>query len=182
MAEDESLEEANLTDPSNSPRDNSMDTNNVHRIDDSVDLIQPSGSMPLSNPNAAEPVQNIDMFMACCDWEAAIEAERQYSNDDFSNQSETQLMQNNGIEGELRNENSNTIKQCKRKSKMDLKITSNLGESVAQKQEASEDKVAGIDIDSMMKKTTHHLPMEMQRRAQKRSLQQRFKKRSPVKQ
>jgi hypothetical protein len=42
--------------------------------------------------------------------------------------------------------------------------------------------VAGIDIDSMMKKTTHHLPMEMQRRAHKRTLQQRFKKRSPVKQ
>lgn len=42
--------------------------------------------------------------------------------------------------------------------------------------------MAGIDIDSMMKKTPHHLPLEMQRRAQKRSLQQRFKKRSPVKQ
>ena len=42
--------------------------------------------------------------------------------------------------------------------------------------------MAGIDIDSMMKKTTHHLPIEMQRRAQKRTLTQRLKKRSPVKQ
>ena len=101
-----------------------MDTNNMHRSDDSVDLIHPSTSMPLSNPNACEPTQNIDMFMACCDWEAAIEAERHNSNDDFSDQSETQLMENNGIEGVMRNENSNTNKQCKRKSKMDLKMTS----------------------------------------------------------
>ena len=65
---------------------------------------------------------------------------------------------------------------------MDLKITNNLDESNAQKQEASEEKVAGIDIDSMMKKTTHHPPIDLQRRAQKRTLTQRLKKRSPVKQ
>jgi hypothetical protein len=87
-----------------------MDSNNIQGSDDSVDLIQPGGSMPLSNPNAGEPVQNIDMFMACCDWEAAIEAERQYSDGDFSHSSETQLIDNNGLEGDLRNDSSNTNK------------------------------------------------------------------------
>ena len=53
-----------------------MDTNNLHRSEDSVDLIQPGGSIQMSHPVGGEPVQNIDMFMACCDWEAAIEAER----------------------------------------------------------------------------------------------------------
>lgn len=91
-------------------------------------------------------------------------------------------MKNNGIEGELRNENSNTIKQSKRKTKQDFKTNKDLCEPNAQKQEASEEKVAGIDIDSMMKKTTSQLPIEQQRRAHKRTLQQRLKKRSPVKQ
>lgn len=38
-AEDESLEEAILTDPTNSNRDNSMDTHRVQRSDDSEELI-----------------------------------------------------------------------------------------------------------------------------------------------
>lgn len=38
-AEDESLEEAILTDPTNSNREHSMDTHRVHRIDDTEELI-----------------------------------------------------------------------------------------------------------------------------------------------
>lgn len=109
-AEDESLEEANLTDPSNSNRDNSMDTHQMHRSDDSVEMIQPGSSHPQSHPNAGEPVQNIDMFMACCDWEAAIEAERQDSDENISNLSETQLFENNGFVGDFRNDSSNLFK------------------------------------------------------------------------
>jgi hypothetical protein len=50
------------------------------------------------------------MFMACCDWEAAIEAERQDSDENISNLSETQLFENNGFVGDFRNDSSNLFK------------------------------------------------------------------------
>lgn len=85
-AEDESLEEANLTDLSNnSHRENSLITNRiVNKIEDSAEIGHASASMPPSHTNGGannqgndeDGVQNIDMFMACCDWETAIEAER----------------------------------------------------------------------------------------------------------
>ena len=85
--EDESLEEANLTDLSNnSHRENSLETNRVvNKIEDSVEMAHASASMPPSHTNGGgntagndeDGAPNIDMFMACCDWETAIEAERQ---------------------------------------------------------------------------------------------------------
>ena len=85
-AEDESLEEANLTDLSNhSHRENSLITNRIgNKIEDSAEIGHASASRPPSHTNGGghnagndeDGVQNIDMFMACCDWEAAIEAER----------------------------------------------------------------------------------------------------------
>lgn len=101
--EDESLEEANLTDLSNnSHRENSLETNRVvNKIEDSVEIARgvkrgkngdlgtqemahASASRPPSHTNGGgntagndeDGAPNIDMFMACCDWETAIEAER----------------------------------------------------------------------------------------------------------
>lgn len=137
--------------------------------------------------------QNIDMFMACCDWEAAIEEERESSHQHQSEIVETQLHENNGTEGDrMKSNNSITnhqIKVCKRKIKSDLKSRNTL-ESLnlnnnnhtniqTCKNESQVVKEPEIDIDSMMKKTP---PNEMQRRVQRRNLQQRGKKRSPTKQ
>lgn len=77
-AEDESLDEANLTDPTITNPDASLDTNRYHNSDESIEMQQASGTYNNSFPanEALGPPQNIDMFMACCDWEAAIQAEK----------------------------------------------------------------------------------------------------------
>lgn len=65
-------------------------------------------------------IQNIDMFMACCDWEAAIQAEkaeRESGQKIVNDPLETQPMQNN-VNDDITN---NLNKSCKRKLKMDLK-------------------------------------------------------------
>lgn len=68
--------------------------------------------------------------MACCDWEAAIEEERESSHQHQSEILETQLHENNGTEGDrMKSNNSITnhqIKVCKRKIKSDLKSRNTL--------------------------------------------------------
>ena len=195
-SEDESLDEASLTDLSHSHRDVSLDTNQLlQNGDESVEILHGSGSNNHSFPQNNDPAvvtQNIDMFMACCDWEAAIEEERELSQEAdvnnhanmslSENHAETQLHENNGTEGDRMKSNSITNHQihkiCKRKIKSDLKSRNTL-ESLNSKNESQvANKEPEIDIDSIMKKTP---PNDMLRRAQKRILQQRGKKRSPTK-
>lgn len=177
-AEDESLEEANLTDPTITNRDVSLDTNQFHNSDESNEILQAGGTNTHSYQidSAQPPVpQNIDMFMACCDWEAAIEEEREQSQD------ETQLISNNNGNEGVRLKSSNITnyqhqKTCKRKVKMDFK-NRNAQEVLKSKHDLPNSEEQEIDIDSMMKRTP---PNEAQRRAQKRVLQ-RGKRRSPSK-
>ena len=69
------------------------------------------------------------MFMACCDWEAAIEQERETSDYEQQILGETQQLENNGTEGDRMNSKNITnhqIKECKRKIKNDLKSRNTL--------------------------------------------------------
>jgi len=132
-AEDESLDEANLTDLSHSqtPPDVSLDTNHLHNSDESDEILQATLTNNHSYQVENEPAvtQNIDMFMACCDWEAAIEAERETSEQDQCDFEETQQLENNGTEGDRMKTNSITNHQnkaCKRKIKNDLKSRNTL--------------------------------------------------------
>lgn len=79
-----------MTDPSftNQPVENSTDTREGQNCDETDELLQASGTNNQTYP--AQDVQqivgpNIDMFMACCDWEAAIQEERESDqNDEYS--------------------------------------------------------------------------------------------------
>lgn len=131
---------------------------------------------------------NIDMFMACCDWEAAIEEERESSQEDLNDLQDNQpplLSQelNEITEADKAKMTTGIVnhsKSSKRKLKLDLKNRNTI-EMIKNKhkdilQTATEEQE--IDIDSMMKRTP---PNEASRRAQKRVLPHRGKRRSPSK-
>ena len=127
-AEDESLDEANLTDPTITNPEASLETNRIyHNSDESIEMQQVSGTYHNSYPaNECDgPIQNIDMFMACCDWEAAIKMEKaeqesgqKIANDLHETQREQKSNLNNGNE-DITNLHEN--KCTKRKIKMDQK-------------------------------------------------------------
>lgn len=54
-AEDESLDEANLTDPTITNPEASLDSNQVHNSDESNEMLQVSGTYHGSYPAAQEP-------------------------------------------------------------------------------------------------------------------------------
>jgi len=107
----------------------------VHNSDESNEMLQVSGTYHGSYPAAEEPqpVQNIDMFMACCDWEAAIQEEKaeresgqKIANDMLletqqDNSKQSCALPDNQNHGTDDNMNLTNNKSCKRKLKMDLK-------------------------------------------------------------
>ena len=93
------------------------------------------------------------MFMACCDWEAAIQAEKaeRESGQKIENDpQETQSML--GAQNNVNDDITNSLnKSCKRKLKMDFKSKTN-NDSIKSKNELLANEDQQIDIDSMMRR------------------------------